>query len=117
MKLENRRHIASWLLLTVFLSMVCISSFHVHKDVAASTMTECADCMQHNCHGHLTQTALWSHDCVLCQFLTLSFVSIGAVALIIINKVVSLRTDARQRSISNAFSGIVGLRAPPAFSL
>jgi len=117
MKLEKRRHIASCVLLTVFLSMVCISSLHVHEDVAASTMTECADCMQHNCHGHLTQTALWVHDCVLCQFLTLSFVLLGAVGIIIINKVVRLKADVQQRINCNAYSGIVGLRAPPAFSI
>ena len=117
MKLDNKRHIASWLLLAVFVPMVVLSSFHVHEDVAASTMTECADCMQHNCHGHLTQTATWMHDCVLCQFITLSFVAIGTVSLIIINKVPSVRIDALQRNVCVAHSGIVGLRAPPAFSI
>jgi len=116
-KLDNKRHIASWLLLAVFVPMVVFSSFHVHEDVAASTTTECADCMQHNCHGHLTQTATWMHDCVLCQFITLSFVAIGTVSLIIINKVASVRIDALQRNVRVAHSGIVGLRAPPAFSI
>ena len=115
MKLDNRRLVASWLLLAVFVPMVIVASLHVHQDVAAATATECADCMQHNCHGHLTQTATWMHDCVLCQFLTLTCVAIGTVSLVIINKVVSDRTDASNAGVCMARMGIVGLRAPPAF--
>ena len=73
--------------------------------------------MQHNCHGHLTQSATWMHDCVLCQFLTFTFVAIGTVSLFIINKVVSVRIDAQQRHVCVVHRGIVGLRAPPVFSI
>ena len=80
-------------------------------------VTECADCVHHSCHGHLTHTALWTHDCVLCQFLTLTFVALGTISLFIINKVLSVRINAQQRMVCVAYRGIVGLRAPPAFSI
>lgn len=80
-------------------------------------MTECKDCVHHSCHGHLTQMATWTHDCLLCQFLTLTFVATAAVTLFIINKVISSRIDALRRDVNVAYSGIVGLRAPPVFSI
>ena len=117
MKLGNRRHIASWWLLAVFVPMLLFSSLHIHEDGGAAAGTECADCVHHNCHGHLTQMATWTHDCVLCQFLTLTFVATAAVTLLIVHKVVSSRSDSLRRNVCATYSGIVGLRAPPAFSI
>ena len=116
MKLDNRRHIASWLLLAVFVPMLVISSLHVHEDGAAAE-TECVECVHHSCHGHLTQIATWTHDCLLCQFLTLTFVATAAVTLLITFKVFSSRIDAQRRNVCVAYNGIVGLRAPPVFSI
>jgi hypothetical protein len=116
-KLDNRRHIASWLLLAVFVPMLILSSLHVHERSVAAPEKECVDCVHHSCHGHLTQMASWTHDCVLCQFLSLTFVAFGVACLIIINKVVSLRRDAQRCNVNIAYCGIVGLRAPPAFSI
>jgi len=96
--------------------MLIFSSLHVHEDSAAAE-TECADCVHHSCHGHLTQMATWTHDCVLCQFLTLTFVATAAVTLFIFNKVIGSMIDARRCDVCVAYSGIVGLRAPPAFSI
>jgi len=104
------------MLLALFVPMLVISSLHIHQEVAVVT-SECADCVQHSCHGHLTQMASWADNCMLCQFLTLTFVATVAVSLIIINKVAGSRVDAQQRNVCVAHSGIVGLRAPPAFSI
>lgn len=114
--MKTKRHIASWVLLAVFLPMLLLSSFHIHE-TGETVKTECTDCVHHNCHGHLTQVATWVHDCVLCQFLSLTFVATAAVVLIIIDKVVSSRIDAQRRNVRVAHHGIVGLRAPPAFSI
>ena len=116
-KLDNRRHITSWLLLAVFVPMLLLSSLHVHESGVGTAETECTDCVHNSCHGHLTQMASWTHDCVLCQFLSLTFVAFGVACLIIINKVVTLIIDAQRRNVSVAHVGIVGLRAPPAFSI
>ena len=97
--------------------MVVFSSLHVHQDGVTTAETQCADCVHHSCHGHLTQMATWTHDCLLCQFLTLTFVATAAVAFITINKVASSRIDAQRRNVCVAHSGIVGLRAPPVFSI
>ena len=97
--------------------MLVFSSLHVHENGAAAAVTGCADCIHYNCHGHLTQMTTWTHDCVLCQFLTLTFVTTAAVILLIITKVVSSRIGAQRRNVCVAHSGIVGLRAPPAFSI
>ena len=115
-KLKKKRVVASWALLAVFLPMLLISSLHIHEE-RVETATACADCMQHSCHGHLMQLSSWSHECVLCQFLTLTFAAAAAVVLVYINKVVRVHFDARQRQVCVAHSGIVGLRAPPAFSI
>ena len=74
MNQETRRHIASWMLLAVFVPMLLLSSVHVHE-TGETIETECADCVHHNCHGHLTAMATWAHDCVLCQFLTFSMLA------------------------------------------
>ncbi|MCR4958885.1 MAG: hypothetical protein K6B13_09855 [Prevotella sp.] len=37
--------------------------------------------MHHNCHGHLTTMASWAHDCVLCQFLTLTLLPAAVLAV------------------------------------
>lgn len=116
-KLDSRRHIASWLLLAVFVPMVFFSSLHVHEGYGAAAATACADCVHHSCHGHLTPTAAWTQDCVLCQFLTLSFVATAVVTLHLTNRVAGSTIDARRRHVGIAFCGIVGLRAPPAFSI
>ena len=117
MKLGNRRHIASWLLLAVFVPMLLMTSLHVHEDSMGTAETECTDCVHNCCHGHLTQMASWTHDCVLCQFLTLSFVAVACVSLIAALKSVNSRINAQQCHVSVAYHGIVGLRAPPAFSI
>lgn len=115
MKPDNRQHIASWLLLAVFLPMLAFSSLHVHEAGSAAVVSECADCVHHNCQGHLTQVAAWAYDCVLCQFLTLSFLTAAIVAFLFTHKVAIGRIYARRCHVFIAHSGIVGLRAPPAF--
>lgn len=116
-KLDNSRHIASWLLLAVFVPMLMLSSLHVHEDGDEAMTTECVDCVHHSCHGHLTQMATWTHDCVLCQFLTLTFIAFAAIIILVPCKMVGGSIDALCHNVCVAYSGIVGLRAPPAFSI
>lgn len=114
---KTRRYIASWVLLAVFLPMLVLSSLHVHGSGVTASATECADCVHHSCHGHMIAMSHWTHDCVLCQFLTLTFLTTETLCLIIINKVAGVRIGALKCSACVAHSGIVGLRAPPAFSI
>ena len=75
-----RRQISACDLLAVFLPMLIFSSLHIHE-IPQTTDTECSDCVHHNCHGHLTAMATWAHDCVLCQFLTLSMLAAVLMAV------------------------------------
>ena len=67
---KTKRHIASWLLLAVFVPMVVLSSVHIHET------GETTD-------GHLTAMATWAHDCVLCQFLTLTMLTAAVMAVMV----------------------------------
>ncbi|MBO4663526.1 MAG: hypothetical protein J5663_03825 [Bacteroidaceae bacterium] len=116
MKLTTKRHISAWMLLAVFVPMLLISSLHIHEE-SETAEEACAECVHHHCYGHLSQLTTTMHQCILCQFLTLSFVASSAITLVVYNKVMHLRLDARQRNVSIAHKGIVGLRAPPVFSI
>ncbi|MBO7470497.1 MAG: hypothetical protein J6T78_01405 [Bacteroidaceae bacterium] len=74
MNLITKRHIAAWVLLATYLPMLLFSSLHLHNDEGYGETT-CAECVQHQCHGHLSQFSDGMHQCLLCQFLTLSYVS------------------------------------------
>lgn len=78
-----KRHIAAWLLLAVYVPMLLLSSLHVHEGGISHSEVECSDCVHHSCHGHLTQTATWVHDCVLCEFLTLTMLTAAVMAVTI----------------------------------
>lgn len=81
-KQEKGRHIASWLLLAVFVPMLLLSSVHIHE-IGETIKTECADCVHHSCHGHMTVTPHWVHDCALCQFLTLPMLAATMMAVMV----------------------------------
>ncbi|MGX8683456.1 MAG: hypothetical protein ACSW77_06545 [Bacteroidales bacterium] len=82
MKLTKKRHIASWLLLAVFVPMLLLSSVHIHE-AGGVIQIECADCVHHSCQGHLTAMATWGDDCVLCQFLSLTMLAAIMLAVTI----------------------------------
>ena len=108
-----KRHIASWVLLAVFVPMLLLSSLHVHPSALAE-LTSCNECVHHQCGGHLAQQALSLHACVLCQFLTLPILATAVVALLLYNNVCKTAPVAWRRSVSVAHHGMAGLRAPPA---
>ena len=67
MKLKDKAYWSSWLLLSVFLPMVLLSSMHVHPEWD-SNGEPCHECLEHVVHnGHFT--VLKAHvDCPLCAF-------------------------------------------------
>ncbi len=113
MNTRTRRHIASWLLLAVFVPMLVLSSVHVHPATPLDA-DECAECLTHHCGGHIGQHAVAFHACVLCQFLTLSFPAAAvAASAVIYNKVLRSPRQPGRLRLAQAACGIVGLRAPP----
>ena len=110
---KTKRHIAAWMLLTLFVPMLVFSSFHVHG-YDNSLVDECSECVQHHCHGHLGQQTVSLHECVLCQFLSLPMVAVAVVTLIIYNKVSEIFFTKLQSAVHSDACGIITLRAPPA---
>lgn len=107
-----RRRLASWILLAVYLPVLVLSSVHVHKAEWAGE-TECAECVHHQCHGHLTQYAGELHQCVLCQFLTLSYPLATTLLLVSFFPEGRLHYTTATCVSHSCKSGPVGLRAPP----
>jgi hypothetical protein len=111
-KQKTRRHIASCLLLAVFMPMLLLSSVHVHE-TAETIETECADCVHHSCHGHMTVTATWSHDCVLCQFLTLTLLTAAVMAVTIYVHVCKMLRAQSLCDCHTIYCGAIVTRGPP----
>jgi hypothetical protein len=113
--MKTKRHIASWVLLAVFVPMVVLASLHVHPS-AVLTETVCDDCVHHHCSGHITVYDMQMHACVLCQMVSLPFLAATVVAVILYQHVVRRSHGAASSRTSISCCGIVGLRAPPTLS-
>ncbi|MBR5988756.1 MAG: hypothetical protein IK003_04420 [Prevotella sp.] len=107
-----KRYIASWILLAAFLPMVVLSSLHIHE-TTQTTDTECAACVHHHCGGHMTQYDGQMHQCVLCQFLTLSMLAAATVVVLFINKYGEQAFASFICRYTPRVYGVVSLRAPP----
>lgn len=109
----EKRHIASWVLLAVFVPMVVLSSVHVHERTDNGA-NECNECVRHHCHGHLAKLAPSMQDCVFCQFLTLTMLAVAVATINIYQKSQKKTSARRQRTVFADGRGIPTLRAPPA---
>ncbi len=103
----------AWLLLAVYLSMVVLSSLHVHPE-SLLIPDECEQCMHHLPHaGHLSASNGVSDDCLLCQFLSLTYVAVVLATVIFVQPRITLRRIASHSSFRLRTRGVAGLRAPP----
>jgi len=68
MKQSRKAYVSAWVLLSVFVPMVLLSSLHVHPQLAHSALQTCEQCVDHQMHsGHISPTD--AHiDCFLCHF-------------------------------------------------
>lgn len=108
-----KRHIASWMLLAVFVPMLLMASVHVHEFTKFDT-SSCNECVQHHCHGHLVELTASMHTCLLCQFLTLTFVAAAVFAVALLNKSFCLLIAPEHYDLRHDVGGIPLQRAPPA---
>ena len=109
----TKRHIASWVLLAVYLPMLIISSLHIH-DTSMEGATECTECVKHQCHGHLIQLMDGMHQCVLCQILTLTYVASATGPLVLSQSRRKVARAIYRQAHSTTDAAFVSLRAPPA---
>ena len=108
------RRISAWLLLSVFLPMLLLSSLHVHENAPVSS--GCSECVNHiPHHGHLSLDTIHLDDCVLCQFATLPFLVAAIVFFAAVSwgfRLVLVEPSARlQFTVCRHYSS----RAPPVF--
>ena len=116
-KANRKRNIASWMLLAVFVPMLILSSLHIHGYEQAGD-EQCTECVHHQCGGHLGQQTLSLHDCLMCQFLTLSITlatCISAVTLFI--HIYKLTFAQSYGHLCSQALGATVTRGPPAYLL
>lgn len=113
MNVMTKRHIASWVLLAVYLPMLIFSSLHIHE-TSQEGATECAECVRHQCHGHLSQLSGGIHQCVLCQILTLTYVATATGALLFYQAKHKVGYALHRQTLCQTSLGFISLRAPPA---
>ena len=78
MRVMTKRRLSAWMLLSVFLPILLLSSLHIHEhnDVGSG----CSDCINHIAHqGHISLTTIHLHDCLLCQFTSVPFLGAATV--------------------------------------
>ena len=80
MKLDTRRQWIGRILLVVYLSILSASIFHVHEH--GGVVFVCQDCISHVYHGgHITDGGVLHADCLLCSFLSTSYIVAEVIAL------------------------------------
>ena len=108
-----KRQWNAWILLAVMLSMTVLSSLHVHPELSA-TADNCSQCVNHIPHdGHLSATSQGAHQCVLCQFLTLTFVAAATVGAPTLCRRAIVFRHAEQRFCRQQAADRKRNRAPP----
>ncbi len=71
------------------------------------------ECVQHQCHGHLTQLTTTIHDCVLCHFVSLAYVAAAFIIVALLPQHVISFYAQHQRHITIGARSVCSLRAPP----
>ena len=93
--------------------MLLLSSLHIHVTVESDEAT-CAECVHHQCHGHLSQLSDGMHQCVLCQILTLTYIATPVGALLCYQYIRKVSYALRRQTPCLTSYGLISLRAPPA---
>ena len=112
--MKMKRRISAWLLLSVFLPMLLISSLHIHEEAPVSN--DCYECVNHIPHqGHLSLNTIHLNDCVLCQLATLPFLMAAAIFVTIVSwgpQIVIVQPSAKLQLVVCHYHSP---RAPPVF--
>jgi len=113
MDLKQKTYLKAWALLLVFVPMLLVSSLHIH-DEEQTVKHDCKECVSHNCAGHLLPQGDSMHTCVLCQFLTMSFLTAVGISAFSASITKILYTD-RQNSLVLDVYNLPIPRGPPSF--
>lgn len=92
--------------------MLFLSSVHVHVG-GASAESECAECVAHHCPGHIDQSDVAWGECLLCQFLTLSYAAAALVAITVFFNVLWMLRSPLPCGVCRGEWGCNVVRGPP----
>ncbi len=110
---KMKRQMAAWILLAVFLPMLILSALHIHQAPSAEE-DSCTACTKHHCHGHLAPQTASFHQCVLCQFLSLTFVTAAISVVVCFHPKSKINFAQYCQATRLTYCGLISLRAPPA---
>lgn len=83
MTIDKRRTLIGRFLLALYLTILAVGTFHVHEHVGEDFV--CQDCINHVDHaGHISVGDVAMGDCLLCNFLSISYLVAEATALVTI---------------------------------
>lgn len=113
MRIQRKRAVIAWWLLSVFVSMTLTASLHHHQS-AASLSIDCSEC-EHNVHhsGHFTTGVGNLHQCVLCQFLSMPFVPAVILAVFLSACLIGVALTGRHFFVCYDVGNTQSCRAPP----
>jgi len=114
MRLKGKSYWSGWVLLSVFVPMVLLSSLHVHSEWNYMSETTCHECLAHAVHnGHID--ALKAHvDCPLCAFQSNVYQGEENISPSHYQSAVELEEECQVPAIATGDISIKQTRAPPA---
>ena len=118
MRQQIKQRWTGWLLLAAFLPMLLLSSLHTHSEEEYWHEEGCDACVHHQpCAGHLNDGTISLHDCVLCQFLSLPYLTAAVLAAVLYIPFYRLLHQEALLRLSLRRNGVVVLRGPPAVAV
>ena len=79
MTIDRRRSFIGQFLLALYLTILAVGAFHVHEHGGEGFV--CQDCVSHVRHGgHIVEASVSLGDCVLCSFLSVSYLVAEVIA-------------------------------------
>ena len=112
MKRLDKSYWSAWVLLSVFIPMVLLSSLHVHPELLTDN-APCHECIDHTVHnGHIAAVKA-SVDCPLCAFQSSIYEGEQETTLHIYRQVTHLAVEYMVASVTVGIHGTTPSRAPP----
>lgn len=112
MKRLDKSYWSAWVLLSVFIPMVLLSSLHVHPELFTGDIP-CHECIDHTVHnGHIT-TVKATVDCPLCAFQSSVYDGGKETTLHIYRQVSHVVIECAVPTVTIGIHGITPGRAPP----
>lgn len=110
---QRKQRWTARLLMAVFVPLLLLSSMHHHPAVV-SDETVCVECVHHTPHnGHLSAQATAIHDCVLCQFQSIVYLTTSVVVLLSFTPIHVANNTERAAFCQLCPVGSISSRAPP----